>query len=220
MNNSNPSDPPIDDTSLKAQGFDDLAMHWTHPAPQPPRLVPTNEDALPTYLDRSAATTAPRATNASVVPPPHRGILPNEERGPSFHQERFSSDPRDDVLLKWADGEQPWWHFDVEARMVDRETLWITEKLEELFVKYLKPVWWGRFVEGLNDFFGMVFHELIRPVWSLFAVPLAVLAELLPDIDWPCNVCRIQHQVCARTHLRQPASTPAPCCRRMCRDNA
>ena len=53
------------------------------------------------------------------------------------------------------------------------------QKLEELFVKYLKPVWWGRFVEGLNDFFGMIFHELIQPVWSLFAVPFAAGAAAL-----------------------------------------
>ncbi len=216
MNNSKSSDPSNDDASLTVPGFDDLALHLTHqPQQLPPRAVPKNETALPVYnetalpvyLEHSATPSSPQvlpwqqlpavATLASGGHQPrdvrgfdsrnHQGADASRSLEPAPHQERFSSDPRDDVLLKWADGARPWWHFDVEARMVDPETLWITEKLVEFFNKYLKPVWWGRFVEGLNDFFGMVFNELIRPVWSLFAVPLVALAKLLSDVDWPWN---------------------------------
>ncbi len=102
-------------------------------------------------------------------------------------RDRFSGDPRDDVRLQWADGSEPWWHFDVESRMVDRETLWITEQFEEFFLKYLKPVWWDRFVEGINDFLSMIHNELIHPVWSFVTAPIRAIAHLIPDIDWPWN---------------------------------
>ncbi len=108
-------------------------------------------------------------------------------REPLHHHERFYSDPRDDVLLKWAEDSMPWWHFDIEARMVEHETLWIMEKLEEIAKKYLRPVWWNRFVEGINDFCGTIYNEVVKPVWSLVAIPFAALAEFLPDIDWPWN---------------------------------
>jgi|GEM_PF-522784 len=109
--------------------------------------------------------------------------LPSRE--PLHTRDRFSGDPRDDVRLQWAEGSEPWWHFDVEARMVDRETLWITEKLEEFFLEYLKPMWWDRFVKGINDFLSMIHNELIHPVWSLVTAPIRAIAQLIPDIDWP-----------------------------------
>lgn len=120
------------------------------------------------------------------------------------HHERFHSDPRDDVLLRWAEELPRWWHFDVEARMVEHETLWIMEKAEEIAKKYLKPIWWDRFVEGINDFCGTIYNEVIRPVWSLVAMPLAALAELLPDIDWPWNFeLRGAHVSVKQTPLRR-----------------
>lgn len=100
---------------------------------------------------------------------------------------RFSSDPLDDVRLKWADESNPWWHFDVEARMVEHETLWITEKLLELFQIHLKPVWWDRCLEGIHDFLSMIANELIRPVWRFFTAPIAAVIHLLGGIDWPWN---------------------------------
>jgi hypothetical protein len=119
------------------------------------------------------------------------GVKPAEAslppREPLHQRDRFAGDPRDDVRLQWADSSPTWWHFDVEARMVDRETLWITEQLEALFHKYLKPVWWDRFVEGINDFLSMIHNELVRPVWSFVAAPFRALAHLIPDIDWPWN---------------------------------
>jgi hypothetical protein len=105
----------------------------------------------------------------------------------SESRRRFSSDPRDDVRLKWADESNPWWHFDVEARMVERETLWITEKLAELFQIHLKPVWWDRFVEGVHDFLSMIANELIRPVWRFFTAPIAAMINFLGGLDWPWN---------------------------------
>lgn len=126
---------------------------------------------------RAAIATSTAPTNHETVP--YRELL--------HARDRFAGDPRDDVRLTWADGSSPWWHFDIEARMVDRETLWITEQLEALFLKYLKPVWWDRFVEGINDFLSMIHNELLHPVWSFVSAPFRALAHLIPDIDWPWN---------------------------------
>ena len=135
---------------------------------------------------------------------PTTEIVPALHREQLHHPERFSSDPRDDVLLKWAEDSMPWWHFDIEARMVEHETLWIMEKLEEVAMKYLKPVWWNRFVEGVNDFCGTIYKEVIRPVLSLVTVPLAALAEFMPDIDWPWNFeLRGAHVSVKQTPLRR-----------------
>lgn len=109
------------------------------------------------------------------------------QRTPLHARSRFAGDPRDDARLQWADDLSEWRHHDVEARMVNPETLWIMEQLEELFLKYLKPVWWDRFVEGIQDFLTTIKNELLRPVWSLITVPFRALAALLPDIDWPWN---------------------------------
>ena len=114
-------------------------------------------------------------------------IEPLPPREPLRARDRFAGDPRDDVRLQWADNSEPWWHFDIEARMVDRETLWITEKFVEFFLKYLKPVWWNRCVEGINDFLSMIHNELIHPVWAFVTAPIRALAHLIPDIDWPWN---------------------------------
>ncbi|HLQ43524.1 MAG TPA: lipopolysaccharide kinase InaA family protein, partial [Planctomycetaceae bacterium] len=192
-----PPNPPVqsvNDPLLSIPSFEDLALHLSHEPPPTPttrRLGQTDEALLPVHLDPSAT---PSPNDAVLKRQPVRPDIerfcefaPSEflpHREPLHSHERFSSDPRDDVRLKWADESMPWWHFDVEARMVDRETLWIMEKLEEVITKYLRPVWWDRFVEGVHDFFGMIYHELIRPVWSVFIAPLAAL---LPDIDWPWN---------------------------------
>lgn len=100
---------------------------------------------------------------------------------------RFSGDPRDAERLNWAEQLPRWWHFDIEARMVDRETLWIMEQLEAHFRRYLKPIWWDRFVEGINDFLTMIFKELLHPAWSVISAPFRALAQWIPDIDWPWN---------------------------------
>ncbi|MBC7821908.1 MAG: hypothetical protein IAG10_33900, partial [Planctomycetaceae bacterium] len=50
-----------------------------------------------------------------------------------------------------------------------------------------KPIWWDRFVEGVNDFLSMIHNELIHPVWSVISAPFRVLAQWIPDIDWPWN---------------------------------
>ena len=118
---------------------------------------------------------------------PQMDSKPLPHREPLHARDRFAGDPRDDVRLQWADGSEPWWHFDVEARMVEHETLWIMEQLEEFFLRYLKPVWWDRFVEGINDFLATIRNELIRPVWSVLTAPIRAIAHLIPDIDWPWN---------------------------------
>ena len=118
---------------------------------------------------------------------PQLDSKPLPHREPLHARDRFAGDPRDDVRLQWADGSEPWWHFDVEARMVEHETLWIMEQLEEFFLRYLKPVWWDRFVEGINDFLATIRNELIRPVWSVLTAPIRAIAHLIPDIDWPWN---------------------------------
>jgi lipopolysaccharide kinase (Kdo/WaaP) family protein len=136
-------------------------------------------------------------TNQASAPPPNDVSLKLQQlraaverlnrfpnRQPLGNRERFSRDPRDEVKLHWANELPTWWHFDVEARMVHRETLWITEKIEELFTKYFKPVWWDRFVERANDLFGSIHGELIQPVWSVFLAPLF---DWLPSINWPWN---------------------------------
>ena len=148
-----------------------------------------------------------RAASEQPSRPAARELLP--EVAPMLrhelpHHERFHSDPRDDVLLRWAEETPTWWHFDVEARMVEHETLWIMEKLEEIAKKYLKPVWWDRLVEGVKDFGATIYNEVVKPVWSLLAVPLAALAEFLPDIDWPWNFeLRGAHVSVKQTPLRR-----------------
>ncbi len=173
--------------------------------------------SLPTYLDRPATTQSAQSRPVFRVDAAHPNATPSApasnpvllklqqlraafggggfqldteslpHREPLHSRERFAGDPRDDVRLQWADGSEPWWHFDVEARMVDRETLWITEKFEEFFLKYLKPVWWDRFVEGINDFLSMIHNELLHPVWAFVTAPIRAIAHLIPDIDWPWN---------------------------------
>ena len=126
-----------------------------------------------------------RAAFGGGSPQTDSETLPHRE--PLHPRDRFAGDPRDDVRLQWADGCEPWWHFDVEARMVEHETLWIMEQLEAFFLRYLKPVWWDRFVEGIADFLATIRNELVRPVWSFLTAPFRALAHLIPDIDWPWN---------------------------------
>lgn len=169
------------------------------PSPQPTVSAPRLMVAQSQIRD-GAASIKPhfmRADEADSLPPPKEVLTkfqqlraavgklnPLPKREPIHHRERFSSDPRDDLRLKWVDESVEWWHFDIEARMVNPETLWIVEKAEEFFHKYLKPVWWDRFVEGVNDLLSSIYRELIRPVWSFLIAPLL---NLLPDIDWPWN---------------------------------
>ena len=146
-----------------------------------PFASPTSTTSNPVLLTLQQIRAAfGRVDSQAVVEPlPHRG--------PLHSRDRFAGDPRDDVRLQWADNSEPWWHFDIEARMVDRETLWITEKFEVFFLRYLKPVWWGRFVEGINDFLSMIHNELIQPVWAFVTAPIRAIAHLIADIDWPWN---------------------------------
>ena len=195
---------PIDDPASAIPGFEDIAVHLS----QQFSTTPASGSQLPNTCpaDGCGLIEAPVTLHQST----HKGsgygpVLlklqqmreaisgdrseteTSPDRKPLHPRERFAGDPRDDVRLQWADGSKPWWHFDVEARMVDRETLWITEKLGEFSLKYLKPVWWDRFVEGINDFLSMLHNELIGPVWSLVTAPIRALAHLIPDIDWPWN---------------------------------
>lgn len=207
------------DPSLAILGFEDLAMHLSHqPSPPPSKVGNTKFENVATRVD--AATTTPPAPqtvafkvqqlravtesssqSAARAPAPELTPILRHELP---HHERFHSDPRDDVLLRWAEELPPWWHFDVEARMVEHETLWIMEKAEEIAKKYLKPVWWDRFVEGVQDFGATIYNEAIKPVLSLVSVPLAALAELLPDIDWPWNFeLRGAHVSVKQTPLRR-----------------
>ena len=197
-------------------GFEDIAIHLSQQlvATSSDAMLPPTA-SLPAYLDRPAVGSStnskpvfrvdaahPSATRLAGSSNPvllklqqlraaFSGNDPTTEplptREPLHARDRFAGDPRDDVRLQWADRSEPWWHFDVEARMVDRETLWITEQLEAFFLKYLKPVWWDRLVEGVNDFLAMIHHELIHPVWALVTAPIRALAHLIPDIDWPWN---------------------------------
>lgn len=146
--------------------------------PFAPPTTPTSNPVL-LKLQQMRAAFGRGNTQVAVEPLPHRE--------PLHSRDRFAGDPRDDVRLQWADGSEPWWHFDVEARMVDRETLWIMEQFEAFFLKYLKPVWWDRFIEGINDFLSMIHNELIHPVWSFVTAPIRAIAHLIPDIDWPWN---------------------------------
>ena len=200
---------PTNDPSTQLPGFEDIATHLAQIIPMSvSRAAETPTPSMPMYLrpptPRSAAVdpfAAQIETTSAFVPHPNNEALhlrqsvsetdsqtnsePLLHREPIHHRDRFAGDPRDDVRLQWADESSEWWHFDVEARMVDRETLWIMEQLEALFHKYIKPIWWDRFVEGINDFLSMIHNELIHPVWSVIAAPLRALAQWIPDIDWP-----------------------------------
>ncbi len=209
------TNPSNDDPSPVIPGFEEIAQHLSQQFSTSTNEVATSPPtSLPTYLDRSTKVPAaptrpvfrvdaahPFASPTSTISNPvlqqvraafgrvnsQAAVEPLPHREPLHARDRFAGDPRDDVRLQWADGAELWWHFDVEARMVDRETLWITEKFEEFFLRYLKPVWWGRFVEGINDFLSMIHNELIQPVWSFVTAPIRAIAHLIPDIDWPWN---------------------------------
>ncbi len=208
------SNQPADDLAPAIPGFEDIAIHLSqiipmsisraaeNPTPSMPTFrlpPPSHSTSVNPFVTRVETTSAmaPVSDNevlnlrqpspAVTEPDSQTNSEPLLHREPLHHRDRFAGDPRDDVRLQWADESSEWWHFDVEARMVDRETLWITEQLEALFHKYLKPIWWDRFVEGVNDFLSMIYKELIHPVWSVIAAPLRVLAQWIPDIDWPWN---------------------------------
>ena len=203
---------PMNDPATQLPGFEDIATHLSqiipmsisraaeNPTPSMPMyLLPPTPNSVPAnpFATRVETTSAvvPASDNdvlnlrqsrpADGEPDPQANSEPLQHREPLHHRDRFAGDPRDDVRLQWADESSEWWHFDVEARMVDRETLWITEQLQALFHKYLKPIWWDRFVEGVNDFLSMIHNELIHPVWSVVSAPFRVLAQWIPDIDWP-----------------------------------
>jgi hypothetical protein len=204
---------PTNDPVTQLPGFEDIAVHLSQIIPMSvSRAAENPPSSMPTFLLPATPRSAPGnsfvtrvETTPAVAPtssndtlslrqpsqPDHEPALTsNSELSPvrePLHQHRFSSDPRDDVRLQWADGSPEWWHFDVEARMVDRETLWIMEQLEALFHRYLKPIWWDRFVEGVNDFLSMIHKELVHPVWSILSAPFRALAHWIPDIDWPWN---------------------------------
>lgn len=183
---------PINDPMMAIPGFEDIAVHLS-------QQMEDDSSSLPLAGHRVDA-------GQSSPPPPSNVFLklrqlraafgrptsqadaePLPQREPLHHRDRFAGDPRDDVRLQWADASPEWWHFDVEARMVDHETLWIMEELQALFNKYLKPVWWDRFVEGINDFLSMIYKELLHPVWSIVSAPFRWVAQWMPDIDWPWN---------------------------------
>ena len=151
----------------------------TQPNDDPAPAIPGFEEIALHLSQQLRAEIGGGGSQPAVQPLPHRELL--------HSRDRFAGDPRDDVRLQWADGSEPWWHFDVEARLVDRETLWIMEKFEEFFLRYLKPVWWDRFVEGINDFLSMIHNELIHPVWVFVTAPIRAIGHLIPDIDWPWN---------------------------------
>lgn len=207
---------PNNDPTSAIPGFEDIAMHLSQQfATSPTDSNSSPTPSLPTYLDRPANESptsrpvfrldAAHPQNTTPVPTTNPVLLklqrwraafgggnssedqPPRHREPLHRRGRFAGDPRDDVRLRWADESTPWWHFDVEARMVDRETLWIMEKLEEVFLKYLKPVWWDRLIEGINDFLSMIYKELVHPVWAFVTAPIRALTHLIPDIDWPWN---------------------------------
>ena len=202
---------PMNDPATQLPGFEDIATHLSQIIPMSiSRAAENPTSSMPLFLlppTPNSASANPFATRvettSAVVAASNNDVLhlrqpvsepdsqanpePLSYREPLHHRDRFAGDPRDDVRLQWADESSEWWHFDIEARMVDRETLWITEQLEALFHKYLKPIWWDRFVEGVNDFLSMIYKELIHPVWSVIAAPLHVLAQWIPDIDWPWN---------------------------------
>lgn len=205
------SNQPDDDLAPAIPGFEDIAFHLSQQTSTSPfGTVVTDTSSTPLALHRPAGsmplrTEGPvvRADASQPMPPAPNNVMlklqqlrtafgkpaeePLPQREPLHHRDRFAGDPRDDVRLQWADEASEWWHFDVEARMVDRETLWITEQLEALFHKYIRPIWWDRLVEGINDFLSMIYKELIHPVWSFVSAPFRVLAQWIPDIDWPWN---------------------------------
>jgi hypothetical protein len=203
----------INDLSLSKLAFEDLALHLLHEPTTPVRneqkMIRTDATSITPPVPHSVAfkvqqmrTSVEQPTRVVTNPLPTE-VAPKLHHEPVRH-ERFHSDPRDDVLLRWAEETPTWWHFDVEARMVEHETLWIMEKLEEIAKKYLKPVWWDRLVEGVKDFGTTIYKEVIHPVWSLVAIPLAALAEFLPDIDWPWNFeLRGAHVSVKQTPLRR-----------------
>lgn len=184
-----PSNQPTDNLNPTIPGFDDLAFHLSQQTSTSPfGTVVTNTPSRPLSLHRPAETSAARTVEPVAPAEPDTQEPAELPLRKSLHQrDRFAGDPCDDVRLQWADDSPEWWHFDVEARMVDRETLWIMEQLEALFQMHLKPVWWDRFVEGINDFLTTIFNELLHPAWTLIAAPLRWLAQWIPDIDWPWN---------------------------------
>lgn len=185
-----PSNRPVELSIVSTPGYEDIAVSLSQ------SLTPLDEHAFVNAIGHTTAKpnspstpTLPRLMSTSLgedAPPAaagsscwHRQTWPRRER--------FAGDPRDDVRLHWADEMPTWWHFDVEARMVERETLWITEKVEELFRKYLKPVWWDRFVEGIDDFLSMITKELLNPVWTLLTAPIRAITRWIPEVEWPWN---------------------------------
>lgn len=165
QNAGQPTPPPLP-KSLPTIAFPGSQRSVVHPS----NTISHPEHALPGTHNLMASPFAEFGDEAE----------PHQEQA---WQERFA-DPRDDLRLRWANGRQPWFHQDVEARMVKSETLWVFEKLEEYFGIYIKPLWWDRFVEGLNDLFGSVYKELIRPVFQFLMAPFDFL---LIDFDWPWN---------------------------------
>lgn len=187
------------DEALSGQTADNLPLpNYLNPTTQPTHVMPLKATSSESArIAPAAVTTNAVASTENVAEAVSKWqqlrsavgkLNPLQMREPSPKRLRFNSDPRDDVRLKWADETPEWWHFDVEARMVYPETLWINEKLQELFRKYLKPVWWDRFVEGINDFLSSVYRELLRPlllpVWTLLIEPLV---KLFRDVEWPWN---------------------------------
>ena len=136
-----------DDPTPAIPGFQAIAVHLSQQISFSPfEAVVAETPSLPEYLfppvaaanqpaqssPRSDVNSGAAARQAEETLDFHDEQILVRQREPLHHRDRFAGDPRDDVRLQWADESTPWWHFDVEARMVDRETLWIMEKLEAL----------------------------------------------------------------------------------------
>ncbi|MBC7815414.1 MAG: hypothetical protein IAG10_00780, partial [Planctomycetaceae bacterium] len=134
---------PADDLAPAIPGFEDIAFHLSQQTSTSPfGTVVTDTSSPPLSLHRPTGP-APQRAETSVgradasQPAPSNVMLklqqlraafgksgsePLPQREPLHHRDRFAGDPRDDVRLQWADESLEWWHFDIEARMVDRET--------------------------------------------------------------------------------------------------